>query len=361
MKRIFLFLCVAACLQAHTQVRINAGTTFIVQSNTFLVVTGNLSSNATITGKGTVVMRGALPQTIHFNNLTIPNLQIYNSQNVRLLSPLRIGSSLSFITGKLQTGNFNLLLSASAVASGAGSGKFVETDGTGDLRKLVVANLTGFLMPVGRGSRYEPVKLSTSATYSSALISVKNYNSAHPNKPAGSSSYLNTYWKVGRSGITGTVTADATYTDADITGTEGALLAYFYNGSTFSTSGNSITPTSNLLKVNVPVSGDVYGMSNPAGAAMRPGAEATEQADASISIAPNPVVSTATITLPSAHAAQATISILDNNGKLAIQRSVSLVKGRNQYLVNMSQLIDGAYQVRIQSAGIDQTFTVIKQ
>lgn len=361
MKRFLLLVFLATSLQVHTQVRITAGTTFIVQSNTFLVVTGNLSSNATITGKGTVVMRGNSIQQIDFNNLTIPNLRIYNTQNVRLISPLRIGTSLSFSAGKLQTGNNNLLLTTAAVISGAGAGKFVETDGTGDLRKLVSANLSSFLMPVGRGTKYEPVKLTTSGTYSSALVSVKNFNTAHPNKPTGSTSYLNTYWKVGRSGITGTVTADANYLDADISGSEAALLAYFYNESTFITSGNSITAASNLLRVNVPVSGDVYGMSNPAGALARPGADAVEETEASIAISPNPVVSVATVTLPATVAGQATISILDNTGKLVMQQKVSLAKGKNRHQLDLSELIDGSYQVHVLANGIDKTFTIIKQ
>lgn len=360
MKRLlFLLLIPASPLMA--QVTIQSGATVIVQANTYLVVTGNIVSNNNITGNGTVAMKGTTLQSVNFNNFTVPSLQINNPANVQLTGATRINALLSFINGRLILNNNNLVLRTATTTSGASAARYIETNGTGSVVKLVSANLAGFLVPVGSGGRYEPVNLTTSATYSSASISVRNINTIHPNKPAGAGSYLNTFWKIARAGVTGTVTGVATYQDANVVGTESALRAYFYNGSTFSLTGNAINTTVNSLTVNIPVSGDIYGMSIPPAGSLKPSSIGMEETERIPTIAPNPVLTEAVVSIPSDKAEMATLTVIDNNGKVNMMKNVYLAKGSNQHRINMSRLANGTYQVYLKTPTLDKTFTIVKQ
>ncbi len=75
-------------------------------------------------------------------------------------------------------------------------------------------------------------------------------------------SHLNAYWPVRDSGITGgTVSVTGQYSTADVVGTEANLVGYFYNGTDWSSSGE--THNAGLHQISTPVSGSsgiLYGM-----------------------------------------------------------------------------------------------------
>jgi hypothetical protein len=362
MKRVLFILSLAGFHVSIGQVTIQPSTNVVVQANTFMVVTGNLVSSSNITGSGTVAMKGTTLQSLNLNNNTIPRLQINNAANVQLTGHARVANQLEFINGRLILGTRNLLLSTGATTIGASSTRYVETNSTGALVKSVNANIANFLMPVGSVGAFKPVTLSSTATFAAgALVAARSIPSVHPNKPAGSTSYLNTHWKITRTGVTGTVTSTATYTAGNVVGTETALRSYFYNGSTFSLTGNSINTTTNVLTANIPVSGDIVGMSTPPAGVMRPTDIGMEEIIREPSVLPNPVISSAMVTIPSKNAERASLSVIDNNGKLLFKKSISLFKGTNQHKIDMSRFASGSYQVVVTSANGEKTFTVVKQ
>ena len=57
----------------------------------------------------------------------------------------------------------------------------------------------------------------------------------------------------------------------------------------------------------------------------------------------------------------ASLSVIDNNGKLAFKKSIYLFKGTNQHKIDMSRFASGAYQVVVTTAKGDKVFTVVKQ
>lgn len=361
MQKIFCFQVILLfCIAAQGQMRINAGTTVSISANTFIVVTGDLISSSNINGTGTIAMRGTALQRLNMNGLTIPRLTINNAANVQLLGHARVNSLLTFTAGKIIAGNYYLMLRSSATTSGAGAGKFVETNGTGELRKQVVGNLTNFLLPVGNGSNYTPVSVTTSGTYSSASVNARARGAIHPNKPAGSSSYLNTYWSITRPGVTGTVTANATYLASNVVGTETSLQGTFYSGS-FNNSGSSINTTSNVVTSNVPTNGDVYAMSAATLKAYVNNREAREESRNQPGLTPNPVVNNAILNISMQNEESVVIRIVDETGKLAGMEYANFGKGQNQHTVKMSHLAKGVYQVQVRSASTDKTFTVVKQ
>jgi hypothetical protein len=145
-----------------------------------------------------------------------------------------------------------------------GTGKFVETNGTGEVFKELSANLTSFEMPVGVSTVYRPVFISSAASsYSSAKIGVKAIATANPDRHSFATDYLNVYWPVTVSGITGTVTAAGQYADpSDVFGLESKLRGCFYDGSQWSSQGSTYDATLNRVGASVASEGgSLYAMS----------------------------------------------------------------------------------------------------
>jgi len=262
MRNSLLFLLLSGSIIANGQLNIQSGATFFIQSGATVTVQGDLTSGSDITGGGTILLKGSGLQNLNMNGFTIPILQIENASNIQLTGAARIANSLSFILGKIQTGDFNLELADIATVSGAGPGMFVQTNGTGKLVKLISSDLASFVMPVGYNNNYTPISLTTSGTYATASIGVAANGSTHPNKPIRSTDFLNTYWKLSRAGITGSATATATYNEGtDVTGLETDLRGFSWDGTNWSLSGATINPAANSVVANILPSGiDVFAM-----------------------------------------------------------------------------------------------------
>lgn len=248
------------CNIASAQLFIDQAT-FTIQSGATVTVQGDVTSNVDIQGAGKVILKGTSNQNVNMNGFSIPNLEIDNAANVTLTGNAKVGTALQFTNGKILLGANNLTLAAAATSTGAGANKFVETNGAGQLRKELTANVTAFEMPVGAGSSYRPAFVTTNGTYASANVGVQVLGVSHPGKPAKISDYIAAYWPVTRTGITGTVTVSGQYVDgADVTGTEANLRGYFYNGSEWSSASGTNDAALNRVGVPVAANGAVYGM-----------------------------------------------------------------------------------------------------
>lgn len=235
--------------------------TFTIQSGATVTVQGDVTSNVDIQGTGKVILKGTSNQNVNMNGFSIPNVEIDNAANVTLTGNARVGNSLQFTNGKIILGTNNLTLAAAATATGGGASKFVETNGTGQVRKELTANVTNFEVPVGAGTVYRPAFITTNGTYTNANVGVQVTGASHPNKPNKISDFIAAYWPITRTGITGTVTVAGQYADAaDITGSEANLRGYFYNGSEWSSTGGTNDAALNRIGVPVAANGTVYGM-----------------------------------------------------------------------------------------------------
>jgi|688.fasta_scaffold06486_13 hypothetical protein len=261
MKRSFLFICLLVLLHlgSKSQLTISGGTIFI-GAGASIAVKGNVSSNVDITGNGKIVMNGTTPQDINMNGKNIPNLRIENTNNITLTGDVMVGKNLEFSTGKLILGGFNLLLSDSGFTSGHGNGNFVETNSTGQLRKAVSANLTNFILPTGSGLNYRPVFISTTGNYNNSIVGVQAKNTTHPKKPTRSSDFLNCYWKLNQTGITGVVRATGKY-ESDFTGAEAELRSITYTGDEWNLSSGNINTSFDTIGALInPGETDLYAM-----------------------------------------------------------------------------------------------------
>jgi len=128
------------------------------------VKTLNVAANYTFNGSGTQVTGALLPASV--NNLTVNN-----SAGVSLTSPVTVNGILNLTTGTLSLGANNLTIGGAGSISGAGSGKYIVTDGAAKLN-ITAASGVATLFPIGVStSSYDPATL-TPATATNIAVNV---------------------------------------------------------------------------------------------------------------------------------------------------------------------------------------------
>ncbi len=253
--------------------------TFFIGENAVVTVQGDLTTNVAIQAggsgatRGKIQMKGASAQTITVNSATasIPRLEIDNTNHVQLAgtNDLRVDNQLDFTNGKLQLGARNILLPETITITGAGAGKFIETNGAGEARQLMTTNGSR-VVPVGTGSHFNPTTVTTTGSSfgTNAYIGVRSTGAAvsTPQRHPRTETFLNTAFAVTRSGVTGgTVNVAGTYTDGQLAGlgtpVETDLNGFFWDGTAWSLAGGTQNAGTNTIGANVGASGGVvYGM-----------------------------------------------------------------------------------------------------
>jgi hypothetical protein len=216
---------------------VNLSGTLIVQGNlTNNVATSNFINTA-ITGSK-VELRGSVLQTIGGSTealFTFPDLMITNSSGgVVLAKEARVNGVFTMNSGLFSIGTNNLTLSATTTLSGTPSASsMVVASNTGQLRKEF-SSAGSFTFPVGDNTgtpEYSPVTLNITAGAfgTGAYAGVNLVNAAYPD-PSITGNYLNRYWNISQSGISGfTCNALFNYTLADVTGTENNIYSFLMN------------------------------------------------------------------------------------------------------------------------------------
>ena len=125
-------------------ITIGSGTT-LSSNNKTMNVAGNWINNGTFTqGTSTVVFNGTTAQTIGGSTSTIfNNVTINNTADVTLLNNQTVNGVLTFITGKLETGPYNVIFGTTGSISGEDASKYLVGDltisrvvGTGTINNL---------------------------------------------------------------------------------------------------------------------------------------------------------------------------------------------------------------------------------
>ncbi len=253
-KNIVSIICIFCFSSIYAQINTN-GASLYIKTGTSISLSGNLSSNSNITGGGKILMNGQNEQLLDCRGNQINNIEISNPSHVKLISGIKITKSLSFLNGKIITGDNNVIFSDSTSTTGAGYGRFIETTGTGSVIKEIATNTTEYKIPVGNNNIYRPAFITSNGIYSNASVSIKSVASLNPNKPVSIANYLTHYWNLKKSGINGTLFITGQYNDSsDITGNESTFTGYYYNGIDWSSSGG--TSDVNTNTIGTPVSSD---------------------------------------------------------------------------------------------------------
>jgi hypothetical protein len=159
----------------------NSGRQVVIGSSGRLVVQGTFSNSGTFscTAGGTLEMNGSSAQTLGGLSNIISNLIINNTAGVSLGVTSTVNTTLSFTNGLLKLGNFDLNYNGSTVSS-AGSGKYVQTNGTGRMKMSIGNNITK-TFPVGFNN-YNPVGITnntgTSDVFGVLTLADVYYNGA---------------------------------------------------------------------------------------------------------------------------------------------------------------------------------------
>lgn len=271
MRAVFLPILTILAFSASGQLVID-NATFFIGEGAVVTVQGSLTSNVAIqaggagVNQGKIQLKGSGVQQINTNGFVIPRLEIDNASNATLVGDVRVGNRLEFTNGKFQLGNNNFILEESIEIVGAGASKFLETNGTGQARRLVSANSADKLIPVGSGTNYNPfVFTTTGSTYNAgAYVGVQGTGAAVPvpQRHPRTESYLNTSWKVTKSNIvSGNLVGKGTYGNSQFSGTETEVRGMYWNGTSWSLAGGAQDAGLNTVTANVSSnSGELYGM-----------------------------------------------------------------------------------------------------
>ena len=250
----FIFCCLCFSIHGHAQLYINGGSIYL-DSGAAVNIKGDLLSAQSIAGSGKVIMNGTSGQNLNMGGNLIPGLEIDNSQNVTLASNLKIQNQLSFVNGKIVTGNNDVTLASNMTCNGMGAGKMIDVSGGGIVYKELESNLINTEIPIGLYNAYNPVYITTNATaYQNAKLGIRAVAIKYPELPVGSTDYLKVYWPITRTGITGNVSVTGQYNNvSDVTGSKTNLIGSFFDGNQWSTSGES--HDASLNKVGMPITG----------------------------------------------------------------------------------------------------------
>jgi len=240
MSRIFfmIFCLFTVCANQSKGQLIIDSVSFDVETGAKVTITNDLTSAKGLPSTGKYLLQGADSQSINMNGKTISNLEIDNASGVWLQSDVKLTGLLKFSNGKIITDGHSFTLSDIAEVSGMGNDKFIETNNSGQVIKDIALNLSSYEIPVGAGTLYRPVFLSTTGSNTGAHVGIQVSDSASSNKPPSTSDYLKANWTITSAGINGTLSAQARYAaTADVVGNEENLKAYIFNGTDWSSSG----------------------------------------------------------------------------------------------------------------------------
>lgn len=253
---------------------------FEMSSSTILNITGgiitftnpngsttNPSDIVLISGSGSKTITGGTFQfgtatttsgSTFIVNSDIPlfNLSVFNNNTtISLTDNLTINNQLT-LNGQLLLNDKTLYLPANSIVGtfGAAEGMIVDNQGTsgGEIRLSVPAGGGSFTLPVGdntgSSTDYTPVTITFSGGNNpGAYATVQTINEKHPQNK-NTANYLNRYWTVQTSGVTGSWDFSATYSDGDVVADEAKIDLGTYIGSVW-TKGNPANTGANTISI----------------------------------------------------------------------------------------------------------------
>lgn len=255
---IFFIASLLFSINIEAQLNINSAVVTI-ENGAVVAAHGSVFAEADILGTGKLIINGNEIQKVDMNGFSVPNLEINNPSNAILSGNIKIGSSLLFTDGKIFADSFNISLSDVTIVSGMGPSKFIETNGAGQALKELTADITSNEIPLGAGTVYRPVFITTTGAYNNGKVGVKLLDTIAYNKPPMISDYISAHWPITQSGITGTVSIAGQYLPSDVTGDEDNLRGYYFNGTDWSSEGETHIPQ-RVSAIITAAEGNLYAM-----------------------------------------------------------------------------------------------------
>jgi len=341
-KILFVVLC-AMPPALHAQLYIQSGAGFQIDSGAHITIEGALHSEEDMTGDGTIVFEGSDPHFIHLNGYSVPRLVLRSDANAVLVSGLTVAKSLTLEKGLLDLGPNRLYLTEQATVQGGRLG-YIKTGSSGSVTKRLDHHLSEFLLPVGTGESYTPLRLTSSGTYAGASITAAAVAGPDPHMPADSRDHLDHYWTIERKGIIGDLLAAGSY--QELTGKERMLKPFLWTGKSWISSNDAAHARPGNVAMKVPEgNGHLYAM-NVAAMQMR--------------LLPNPARNVTTLLLNSNSDQYASLTITDSRGATLMKRQVKINKGANQIPIDVAAFKNGSYRVSCITSEKTETLSFLK-
>ena len=356
----FLLLCFCST-QLHAQLQVANGTTFKLEGNATLVLQNlSLVNNGTFNQTaGTVRFTGTTNNTISGTQPTkihVLQLAKTGTAEIQLQRTLSINTLVSFTSGLLNLNNNNLVLEPAALLSG-------ETETS----RIVGANggYVQIAVPLNAPSSANPGNLGAVITSAQNMgtVTVRRGHVAQ-NIAVVSRQSVNRYYDITPTTNTNlNATLRFNYFNAELNGRNEALLSLWrsndnvvWTGAGFSSrdaTGNFVQQTGiasfsrwTLTDIDFPT--NVFDLT-PNGAP-------------AIKVWPNPTVELLNISVRVKKTTDATLSLIDMQGRRLMNRAVKLVTGNNQLQIETLQLAAGAYLlIVIAEDGSTLKSTLIRQ
>lgn len=250
-----------AILHVETDVHNQNSGTIDIQGTGSLQVAGDLTIDAgtTFTTSSTSEVRfiDGDDSQLTSNGAEISNLVMdKTSANLILMDDSKISESIDFnsASNKIIVGTNDITLASTASITNAGTGKYIQTDGTGKL-VMEFSAVGSKDFEVGDVDDYSPITVNVitatiGATNPSVAINVED--AKHSNVDVGVTDFLTRNWKHTVTDMTAyTATATATYTDADITGTEADIKGASYDGTVWNDTNAGNNTAQNTVNVDL--------------------------------------------------------------------------------------------------------------
>jgi len=174
---------------------INTGST-LNAINHNINLRGNWTGNGTFNaGTGNVIFDGTALQTITTNSSAFNNITINNPAHVQLNNSVE-SASITFTQGRLQVGNFDLLLTANPATNQItqtftnASTSYVETNGTGGLVRNNLQIGIEYVFPVGSATSIRHLSINPNGGTSAKAI----FGTLSPPAPTGSTDIAAGRW-----------------------------------------------------------------------------------------------------------------------------------------------------------------------
>lgn len=332
---------------ARTQLTIDRNTIFYIQNKGEVFLEGDLTSRSEIQGDGFIVLSGKQPSRIIVNGPGINNLSINAAAPVILESDLRINANLLLQSGFLQVNKYQLILTEQAQISGSDK-SYVQTDGTGTVKKIIDGTLSDYVIPIGTCRAYMPLTINAKGNNRRGILNVAAKAKASDHKPEQIRDYLKYTWSVGREGNLQKISVSGQYGLNDLQGSAGRLSSYYWNG--ISWVAQSKTNQPGKVSANITSNaGELYAMN-----------DVIAGVPAGIKLINNPARSFTALEINATEERVYHVEVADVTGRKFQQKDIKTPKGVNRHIIYLSGLAAGTYFLKVSSPAEKQTFKILK-
>jgi hypothetical protein len=346
---VFCSLLMVSFIITRAQLTIDRNAVLYIQQRASVYVEGNLLSESNIEGEGHIELGGKRKALIAMNGFSISNLLI-NARDYRVLgSDLRVTSGLVLKSGHIKLDNNSVILEENAVVTGSKNG-YLLTTGTGRVKKLSLANLRNYFVPLGTLRAYMPMELNASGPARYGFLSVKASDEASAHRPVQVKDYLKSHWLIWQDGSWKDITVSGGYEPGDIEGRVGQLSAYYWDGVAWHRQADNNPIYRKITAQVTSLAGELYAMS-----------ERFEGISSSkLKLLNNPARSFTVLEIIEQAENTYDVVLHDVSGRVLQQTEIRVKKGINRYAFSLEGLAKGPYFLDVSTRIERQSLKFVK-